>query len=76
MESFMLDLQAHFLQGRTFAILENGTWAPQAAKAIQAIMAEMKPNTLLEPIVSIKSSLKSEQLPALQQLADAIVASL
>lgn len=76
METFMLDLQAHYLQGRTFAVVENGTWAPQAAKAIQAIMAEMKPNTLLEPIVTLKSSLKKEQLPMLQQLADAIVASL
>ena len=76
METFMLDLQAHALQNRTFAIVENGTWAPQAAKGIQAIMAEMKSNTLLEPIVSIKSSLKNEQLPALQQLADAIVSTL
>ena len=76
METFMLDLQAHALQNRTFAIVENGTWAPQAAKGIQAIMAEMKNNTLLEPIVSIKSSLKNEQLPALQQLADAIISSL
>lgn len=76
METFMLDLQAHALQNRTFAIVENGTWAPQAAKEIQAIMAEMKNNNLLEPIVSIKSSLKNEQLPALQQLADAIVSSL
>ena len=76
METFMLDLQAHALQNRTFAIVENGTWAPQAAKGIQAIMAEMKNNTLLEPIVSMKSSLKNEQLPALQQLADAIVSTL
>ncbi len=76
METFMLDLQAHSLQNRTFAILENGTWASQAAKAIQAILGEMKNNTLLEPIVPIKSSLKNEQLPLLQQMADNIVATL
>jgi len=76
METFMLDIQAHCLQGRTFAVIENGTWAPQAAKAIQAILANMKCNVLLEPVVTMKSSLKEEQLPQLQQLVDAIVASL
>ena len=72
----MLDLQAHALQNRTFAILENGTWAPQAAKAIQAILGEMKNNTLIEPVVSIKSSLKNDQLSLMQQMADNIVATL
>lgn len=76
METFMLDLQAHSLQNRTFAILENGTWAPQAAKAIQAILGEMKNNTLIEPVVSIKSSLKNDQLSLMQQMADNIVATL
>lgn len=76
METFMLDLQAHFLQGRTLAIVENGTWAPQAAKVIQKIMSEMKPNTLVEPIISIKSSLKKEQLADMELLATRIVESL
>ena len=76
METFLLDLQAHALQGRTFALVENGTWAPQAANIIRKIMAEMKANTLLEPVVTLKSSLKANQLTDLEKLADAIVTSL
>ena len=76
METFLLDLQAHALQGRTFALVENGTWAPQAANVIRKIMAEMKSNTLLEPVVTMKSSLKANQLADLEKLADAIVTSL
>ncbi len=76
METFLLDLQAHALQGRTFALVENGTWAPQAANVIRKIMAEMKANTLLEPVVTMKSSLKANQLADLEKLADAIVTSL
>lgn len=76
MENFMLDLKAHFLQNRTFAILENGTWAPQSANAIRKILEEMKTNTLLETTISLKSSIKASQLADLEKLADEIVASL
>ncbi len=76
METFLLDLQAHNMQGRVVGILENGTWAPAAGKIIQKIFSEMKPNTLLEPMITIKSSLKEEQLAAVGQLTDALVNTL
>ena len=70
MENFLLDLKAHNLQNRTFAVIENGTWAPQAAKEIQKILDEMKNNILIEPILSIKSSMKEEQISEVQQLIE------
>lgn len=70
MENFLLDLKAHNLQNRTFAVIENGTWAPQVAKEIQKILGEMKNNKLIEPIISIKSSMKEEQFSEVQQLIE------
>lgn len=72
MENYLLDLKAHFLTGRTFGIMENGTWAPVAAKEIQKIFAEMKPNTIVEPIVTLKSAMKEEQLASVDQLVEAL----
>ena len=72
MENYLLDLKAHFLQGRTFAIVENGTWAPVAAKEIQKIFVEMKPNTLVEPIVTLKSAMKDEQMEEIDRLVEAL----
>lgn len=76
METFLLDLKAHFLQERTFAIIENGTWAPQAAREMQKILGEMKSNSVLAHTVTLKSSLKKEQLPDLEKLAKHIVDSI
>lgn len=72
MENYLLDLKAHFLQGRTFGIVENGTWAPVAAKEIQKIFSEMKPNTIVEPIVTLKSAMKEEQIGQVDQLVEAL----
>lgn len=72
MENYLLDLKAHFLQGRTFGIVENGTWAPVAAKEIQKIFSEMKPNTIVEPIVTLKSAMKEEQKGQVDQLVEAL----
>ena len=72
MENYLLDLKAHFLQGRTFGIVENGTWAPVAAKEIQKIFSEMKPNTIVEPIVTLKSAMKDEQMGQIEQMVEAL----
>lgn len=72
MENYLLDLKAHFLTGRTFGIVENGTWAPVAAKEIQKIFSEMKPNNLVEPIVTLKSAMKDEQMDRVDQLVEAL----
>ena len=72
MEYFLLDIKAHALQNRTFAVIENGTWAPQSGKLIRAILGEMKNNTVLEDGITLKSSLKQNQIAGLEALAETI----
>ena len=69
-ENYLLDVQAHFVQDRTFAIVENGSWSPAAAKAMQDIIQNMKPNNVEGPVVTIKSAMKQEQMQELEKLAD------
>lgn len=73
MEKFLLHLKAKNYQKRTVGLIENGTWAPLAAKLMKASLESMKNITILEPIVTIKSSLKGEIPEAMQQLADALL---
>ena len=76
METFLTDLAAHALQNRTVAIIENGSWAPVSGKLMREIVDSMKKMTVLEPVVTIRSALKEAQLEQLDQLADAIRASM
>lgn len=75
MEMLLLDLKEHNLQNRTVAIIENGSWAPMAGKLMREMVCGMKNMTLLEPTLSIRSSLKQSQLPEMDALAAAIAAS-
>ena len=74
MENFLADLKALGLQKRTVALLENGTWAPVAAKHMRAVLEGMKEMTVLEGSVAVKSALAEDQLAAMEALADAIAA--
>ena len=53
-------------------LIENGSWAPTAAKTMRNILETMKNITIVEPVVTIKSVLKETDIPALDQLADAL----
>lgn len=59
-------------QNRNIAIIENGSWAPMAAKLIKDIFANSKNITFIEPIVTIKSSLNEESTTKLCSLVDAL----
>lgn len=73
MHDFLEHLAAKAYQNRTVGIMENGSWGPTAARTMKAILEKMKNVTVLEPTVTIKSTLKSENMPALEELADAVV---
>ena len=73
MLAFVNKLVAKGYKNRKIAIIENGSWAPSAARTIKPIVEQLKDITFVEPVVTIKSSLKEEDLPKLQQLADALV---
>ena len=72
MQDFLHHLQAKAYQNRTVGLIENGSWAPTAAKTMRNILDTMKNITVVEPVVTIKSVLKKTDIPALNQLADAI----
>lgn len=73
MEDFLHHLQIKAYQNRTVGLLENGTWAPIAAKAMRTYLESMKNITILDEVVSIKSALKPENEAAMDKLAQAIV---
>ena len=73
MERFLCLLRAKDYQKRTVGLMENGTWAPAAAKLMKAQLEAMKNVTVLDPVVSIKSSLKGETPDAMVGLAKALL---
>lgn len=72
MQDFLHHLQAKAFQNKTVGLIENGSWAPTAAKTMRNILETMKNITIVEPVVTIKSVLKETDIPALDQLADAL----
>ena len=72
MEEFLHHLRSKNYQKRTVGILENGTWAPTAGKVMKGILEGMKEMKIVEPVVTIKSALKEENLTAMKTLADAL----
>ena len=75
----MHDLLTHLsykgFQNRKVGIIENGSWAPTAAKTMKGLLEPMKNVEILEPTVTIRSSLKDTDLPELEALADALIAA-
>lgn len=72
MQDFLHHLQSKAYQNRTVGIIENGSWAPCAAKAMKAVLETMKNVTIVEPSVTIKSTMKETDIPAMEALADTI----
>ena len=76
METVLLDLAAHNLQNRTVALIENGSWAPVSGKLMREVLGKMKNIQILDSSLTLRSSMKEDQLASLESLADAIVKSL
>ncbi|MBO4997450.1 MAG: FprA family A-type flavoprotein [Lachnospira sp.] len=74
MESFLAHLKSKAYQKRTVGILENGSWAPCAARTMKGYLEGMKEVTVVEPVVTIKSTMKEGDIPAMEALADALMA--
>ena len=72
MQDFLHHLQSKGYQNRTVGIIENCSWGPTAGRTMKAILEPMKNVTIVEPMVTIRSTMKETDLPAMEQLADAI----
>lgn len=76
MLDYIMDMKALNLQNRTFALLENGSWAPQAGKLMREHLDEMKNMTILDSEMTINSALKKEDEDSMDTLVDSIIESL
>jgi flavorubredoxin len=74
MHDFLHHLQIKNYQKRRIGLIENGSWAPCAARAMRTLIEPMKEITLVEPTVTIRSRMKQTDIPAMKALADAILA--
>lgn len=76
METAIADICAHNLQNRTVALIENGTWAPTAGGLMRKELGALKNISFIEDTITIRSSVKNQQMQQLDALADAIYASM
>ena len=74
MHDFLHRLQMKGYSKRRVALVENGSWAPSAARVMREMLGAMKGVTVLDPVVTIRSRLKAADIPALEALADALLA--
>lgn len=69
MREFITHLTERNFQNRTVALIENGSWAPMAAKVMKGMLEKSKKLTLAEPVVTIRSALNAESGEKLEALA-------
>ena len=74
MEDFLHHLKSKNFQKRTVALMENGSWAPMAAKNMKALLEQMKEITVCEKVVSIKSAVKEADVADMEALAEELLA--
>ena len=72
MHDFLHHLQMKGYRSRRVALIENGSWAPSAARAMRAMLEPLKEIEILEPTVTIRSRMKQSDIPALERLAEQI----
>ena len=73
MKHFILDLTERNYQNRTIGIIENGSWAPLAAKTVKAMFEKSKNITFTDTTVSIKSAVKAANIAQIEALADELM---
>ena len=75
MHDFLHHLAIKNFCKRRIGIIENGSWAPSAGRAMRNIIDRFKDVAVVEDMVTIMSRLKPSDIPALEQLADAMLAA-
>ena len=71
----LLELKAHAFQNRDAAIVENGTWAISSGRKMSEMLGSMKDIRIIAPTLTIKSSLKEDQMPLVEEMAEALAKS-
>lgn len=73
MESFIAHLKAKNYQNRKVGFIENGSWAPLAAKKMKAELEGLENLVFIEEVVTVKSALKETDVAQLEKLADELL---
>lgn len=73
MEDFLAHLKSKNFQKRKVALIENGSWAPMAAKKMEELLGSMKNIEICEKKVSVRSVMKEADKAAIAELADAML---
>lgn len=73
MEDFLHHLKAKNYQKRTIGIIENGSWAPSAARAMKSIIEGMKNIDLCENVITIKSTMKEGTVESMNVLIEELL---
>lgn len=74
MEDFLHHLKSKTYRKRTVALMENGSWAPIAAKNMRAMLEQMKDITICDKVVTLKSTMKESSLADMEALAEELLA--
>ncbi|KGI40017.1 FprA family A-type flavoprotein [Clostridium tetani] len=76
MFNYIMDMKALNLQKRTFALIENGSWAPQSGQLMYKLLDEMKEMTILDNEISLNSTIKKDDMDSIEELAQNIIESM
>ena len=74
MEQLLLDIAAHQLAERRYALIENGSWSPVSGKKMDALLSPLKGWSAIEAPLTVKSALRPDQEAQIERLADTIAA--
>ena len=74
MHDFLHHLKLKAYQKRRVGIIENGSWAPTAGRVMHTMLETMKEVEIGEPMVTIRARMKESDIPALEALAEALLA--
>lgn len=74
MEDFLHHLKSKTYRKRTVALMENGSWAPVAAKSMKTLLEQMKDITICDKVVTIRSAMKEDTVVDMEALADELLA--
>ena len=69
MKTFINQLVEHNYQKRTVGFIENGSWAPMAAKVMQKMLEGCKNLTMAEPVVTVRGAVNEQAKEQIQELA-------
>lgn len=72
---FLHKLQLKGFRNRRVGFIENGTWTPMAAKVMKEMVEKMKDMQIIDPTVTLKSTMKDENIVQMEALAEAIIKS-